>query len=74
MVAYAAVHVCQSCTHIFSENILIIDQARFALSSQDEWQLEDGAFKYKEFFDNIIILFDDESDAWYQDTLDWFEM
>lgn len=47
-------------------------QARFALSSCEEWGAEDGNFILEAFYKVIMELFEDEEDQWVIDTLDWW--
>ncbi|KAG6835577.1 hypothetical protein H0H93_016837 [Arthromyces matolae] len=48
--------------------------ARFALSSCEEWCIEDGNFNLWRFFENIVAIFeDDPDDPWVVDTLEWWD-
>lgn len=47
-------------------------QARFALSSCEEWGAEDGQFILQDFYHAIIELFEDEEDEWVEQTLGWW--
>jgi len=33
--------------------------------------MEDGLFKWKEFFNNMVFLLEDSEDKWVKDTLKW---
>ncbi|KAI0063165.1 hypothetical protein BV25DRAFT_1915489 [Artomyces pyxidatus] len=44
---------------------------RFSISHIEQWQVEDGDFNYKEFYYNIIELFEDTEDPWVQETIQW---
>lgn len=41
-----------------------VTQARFALSSCEEWGVEDGQFILQDFYHAILELFEDEEDKW----------
>ncbi|PSR71615.1 hypothetical protein PHLCEN_2v12468 [Hermanssonia centrifuga] len=45
---------------------------RFSICGQDGWALEDGRYKLEDLFNNIVELFDDPSDSWCIDTLEWW--
>jgi hypothetical protein len=47
-------------------------QARFALSSCEEWGAEDGVFILQDFYNVILELFSDEKDEWAVQTLAWW--
>lgn len=43
------------------------------LSSMNGWALSDGAFSYKDFYENIVGLFDmDLAEGWSKETLAWW--
>lgn len=49
-----------------------VTQARFALSSCEEWGVEDGQFILQDFYHAILELFEDEEDKWVVETLAWW--
>jgi hypothetical protein len=54
------------------DHVLKYIQARFALSSCEEWGAEDGLFILQDFYKAILELFADEEDEWVIDTLAWW--
>lgn len=42
------------------------------MDATNEWKLSDKDFKYQEFFDNLLALFDDEDFA--AKTIKWFNV
>ncbi|KAG6839305.1 hypothetical protein C0991_004023, partial [Blastosporella zonata] len=49
-------------------------QARFALSSCEEWCSEDGKFNLWRLFENIVPVFEDNPDnPWVVETLQWWD-
>ena len=68
-IAYA---IAQVCFHLVNCSQLNSVQARFALSSCEEWGAEDGQFILQDFYQAILELFDDEEDEWAVDTLAWW--
>jgi hypothetical protein len=48
-------------------------QARWFLSAEDDWRLDDGLFSKQEFFNRVIELFEqDPDDEWCVETLEWW--
>ena len=68
-IAYAVAQVCFYSTFV---QVTYFFQARFALSSCEEWGVEDGQFILQDFYEAILELFEDEEDEWVVDTLTWW--
>ncbi|TFY75272.1 hypothetical protein EWM64_g8740, partial [Hericium alpestre] len=48
-------------------------KVRFALTSKERWNPEDGSYKYEEAYDKVVALFEDHpNDPWVLDTLAWY--
>jgi len=49
-------------------------QAMFLLSKMEAWTADDGVFSLREFFNNVVELFEEYPDSlWAVSTLAWFD-
>lgn len=68
-IAYA---IAQVFLYFWLSKLTYMFQARFALSSCEEWGVEDGQFILQDFYEAILELFEDEEDEWVVKTLSWW--